>query len=132
EFDDFHAHFENRPVIFPVHYFAGEFSPASKSVIIEVARQLPGRSSICRGPHNLRRGGRVAEGGGLLNRYRVKSSIGGSNPPLSARITRLPACKLSNHRCAIMPFTSAMNCYLDRLAQTHESTPYRITLTSHR
>jgi hypothetical protein len=26
----------------------------------------------------------VAEGGGLLNRYRVKSSIGGSNPPLSA------------------------------------------------
>src|SRR6201998_4980099 len=30
------------------------------------------------------RDGRVAEGGGLLNRYRVKSSIGGSNPPLSA------------------------------------------------
>jgi integrase/recombinase XerD len=26
----------------------------------------------------------VAEGGGLLNRYRTKSSIGGSNPPLSA------------------------------------------------
>jgi hypothetical protein len=26
----------------------------------------------------------VAEGGGLLNRYRAKSSIGGSNPPLSA------------------------------------------------
>jgi hypothetical protein len=26
----------------------------------------------------------VAEGGGLLNRYRVKNSIGGSNPPLSA------------------------------------------------
>ena len=32
-----------------------------------------------------RRDGREAEGGGLLNRYRVKSSIGGSNPPLSAR-----------------------------------------------
>jgi hypothetical protein len=32
----------------------------------------------------IRRDGRVAEGGGLLNRYRVKSSIGGSNPPLSA------------------------------------------------
>ncbi len=32
-----------------------------------------------------RRVGRVAEGGGLLNRYRTKSSIGGSNPPLSAR-----------------------------------------------
>ncbi len=31
-----------------------------------------------------RRGGRVAEGGGLLNRYTVKSCIGGSNPPLSA------------------------------------------------
>ncbi len=28
-----------------------------------------------------RRVGRVAEGGGLLNRYRIKSSIGGSNPP---------------------------------------------------
>ncbi len=26
----------------------------------------------------------MAEGGGLLNRYRTKSSIGGSNPPLSA------------------------------------------------
>src|SRR5215471_15111184 len=34
-----------------------------------------------------RRGGRVAEGGGLLNRYTVKSCIGGSNPPLSARIS---------------------------------------------
>ena len=33
-----------------------------------------------------RRGGRVAEGGGLLNRYRVKSSTGGSNPPLSASL----------------------------------------------
>jgi hypothetical protein len=30
------------------------------------------------------RDGRVAEGDGLLNRYRAKSSIGGSNPPLSA------------------------------------------------
>ena len=35
-------------------------------------------------PFQTRRDGRVAEGGGLLNRYRVKSSIGGSNPPLSA------------------------------------------------
>ena len=26
----------------------------------------------------------MAEGGGLLNRYRAKSPIGGSNPPLSA------------------------------------------------
>jgi hypothetical protein len=31
-----------------------------------------------------RRDGRVAEGDGLLNRYTVKSRIGGSNPPLSA------------------------------------------------
>ena len=30
------------------------------------------------------RDGRVAEGGGLLNRYTAKSRIGGSNPPLSA------------------------------------------------
>ena len=30
------------------------------------------------------RDGRVAEGDGLLNRYTVKSRIGGSNPPLSA------------------------------------------------
>ena len=32
-----------------------------------------------------RRDGRVAEGGGLLNRCTVKSCTGGSNPPLSAR-----------------------------------------------
>ncbi len=31
-----------------------------------------------------RRDGRVVEGGGLLNRYTVKSCIGGSNPPPSA------------------------------------------------
>jgi hypothetical protein len=30
----------------------------------------------------------VAEGGGLLNRYTVKSRIGGSNPPLSAILTK--------------------------------------------
>jgi hypothetical protein len=40
-----------------------------------------------------RRGGRVAEGGGLLNRYTVKSCIGGSNPPLSASRS-----KFSQHR----------------------------------
>src|SRR3954451_4716194 len=36
--------------------------------------------------HYARRGrdGRVAEGGGLLNRCTVKSRTGGSNPPLSA------------------------------------------------
>ncbi len=35
------------------------------------------------------RDGRVAEGGGLLNRYTVKSRIGGSNPPLSATLIPL-------------------------------------------
>src|ERR1700744_6501383 len=40
-------------------------------------------------PEKTRRDGRVAEGGGLLNRYRVKSSIGGSNPPLSAILLNL-------------------------------------------
>src|SRR5229473_359546 len=44
-----------------------------------------------------RRGGRVAEGGGLLNRYRVKSSIGGSNPPLSARIEETLKFSLRAH-----------------------------------
>src|SRR6266705_2169218 len=34
------------------------------------------------------RDGRVAEGGGLLNRYTVKSRIGGSNPPLSASFAK--------------------------------------------
>ena len=51
-------------------------------------RHLPplggGASGYNPGTHRMRRDGRVAEGGGLLNRYRVKSSIGGSNPPLSA------------------------------------------------
>ena len=40
-------------------------------------------------PRVPRRVGREAEGGGLLNRYRVKSSIEGSNPSLSARQTSL-------------------------------------------
>ena len=31
----------------------------------------------------------MAEGGGLLNRYTVKSCIGGSNPPLSARLLNI-------------------------------------------
>ena len=37
-----------------------------------------------------RRDGREAEGGGLLNRYRAKSSIEGSNPSLSARQSAYP------------------------------------------
>src|SRR2546428_13352312 len=39
------------------------------------------------------RDGRVAEGGGLLNRYTVKSRIGGSNPPLSASSIKPPQCR---------------------------------------
>jgi hypothetical protein len=34
------------------------------------------------------RGGRVAEGGGLLNRYTVQSRIEGSNPSLSAKLSQ--------------------------------------------
>jgi hypothetical protein len=48
-----------------------------------------------------RRDGRVAEGGGLLNRYRVKSSIGGSNPPLSARYFLLSTTCIKVGKCYI-------------------------------
>src|SRR4029077_5727888 len=36
-------------------------------------------------PSSLRRRGRVAEGGGLLNRYTLQRRIEGSNPSVSAR-----------------------------------------------
>src|SRR5215472_2621091 len=49
------------------------------------ARYRAGRNTVVHYRCPSRRGGRVAEGGGLLNRYTVKSCIGGSNPPLSAR-----------------------------------------------
>ena len=59
--------------------------PAGLKTRIAMVPQKPPRcyNGGCVSPSG--RGGRVAEGGGLLNRYRVKSSIGGSNPPLSAR-----------------------------------------------
>ena len=38
------------------------------------------------------RGGREAEGSGLLNRHTVKSRIGGSNPPLSAILSLDTRC----------------------------------------
>ena len=41
----------------------------------------------------------MAEGGGLLNRYTVKSCIGGSNPPLSAK-SRNPN-HVAQHRAAL-------------------------------
>ena len=60
------------------------------------ARQLQNYTIIMVRPGGLsksscgegRRVGRVAEGGGLLNRCRTKSSTGGSNPPLSASKTK--------------------------------------------
>ena len=52
---------------------------------VTIARQNLLESSLDSGFHyHQRRDGRVAEGDGLLNRYTVKSRIGGSNPPLSA------------------------------------------------
>ncbi len=41
----------------------------------------------------------MAEGGGLLNRYRTKSSIGGSNPPLSASLSTKAAESRLFHVC---------------------------------
>src|SRR4051812_26596922 len=52
-------------------------SRCSSSAIIEVSGSPEPRATG-------RRDGRVAEGGGLLNRYTLKRCIGGSNPPLSA------------------------------------------------
>ena len=53
----------------------------------------------------------MAEGGGLLNRYRVKSSIGGSNPPLSAR--RSNNLNILNHLQRLIPFESPIqNCII--------------------
>ena len=49
------------------------------------SRMLSGLDGIRRvDPAHRRRGGRVAEGGGLLNRYTVNSRIVGSNPIPSA------------------------------------------------
>ena len=53
----------------------------------------------------------MAEGGGLLNRYTVKSCIGGSNPPLSASKSLMPEnfwSQRKKHR--IWPHSS---CYRD-------------------
>jgi hypothetical protein len=55
---------------------------------------------FCEINRTLWRDGRVAEGGGLLNRYTVKSRIGGSNPPLSAIL----------YLCGFPEFRSAKLC----------------------
>ena len=64
--------------------------PAQKEKnALAVAQSFLGHAPQARfryNPSETRRDGRAAEGGGLLNRYRVKSSIGGSNPPLSATL----------------------------------------------
>jgi hypothetical protein len=51
---------------------------------------------------------KVAEGGGLLNRYTVKSCIGGSNPPLSASssTTSLSISAYSHTHLTVLQFPS--------------------------
>jgi hypothetical protein len=80
----------------------------------------------------LRRGGRVAEGGGLLNRYRVKSSIGGSNPPLSASLNKhrqhrhLQPIHMTGNGCdsaRSSPFGCTLGCTFER---SHRSNRIRI------
>ena len=63
-------------------------------LFVPAGRGLPAVPNTDRLTHNalgyrdipIRRGGRVAEGGGLLNRYTLKRRIKGSNPFLSATI----------------------------------------------
>ena len=50
-----------------------------------------------------RRRGREAEGGGLLNRYTVKSRIEGSNPSVSANIAYSPRDRAILQR--LLPYT---------------------------
>ena len=65
----------SRPVCFKTSAYRLPVRMLATDIIVLLAKRVPAHS---------RRGGRVAEGGGLLNRYTVKSCIGGSNPPLSA------------------------------------------------
>src|SRR5215467_13009141 len=50
-------------------------------------------------PSSLRRRGRVAEGGGLLNRYTLQRRIEGSNPSVSAKI-RKTKCRITFDACS--------------------------------
>src|ERR1700743_1827575 len=74
------------------------FRPQSGSLGYNEARSAPACAGGAESPARAisRRDGRVAERGGLLNRYRVKSSIGGSNPPLSASKTLLTSANQKN------------------------------------
>ena len=65
----------------------------------------------------------MAEGGGLLNRYRVKSSIGGSNPPLSA-IHIQPICTENSIVVQLPGFPGDPSCLF---LNGHERTPNRRT-----
>src|SRR6516162_6374926 len=70
------------------------------------------------------RDGRVAEGGGLLNRYTVKSRIGGSNPPLSAKAETTPGSGKSGVILTIGALMNRINMKL----QTHCSARFRPSL----
>ncbi len=63
-----------------------------------------------------RRDGREAEGGGLLNRYRAKSSIEGSNPSLSARQSAHPFLSTYKTSSAIHAGTLRMRCARERIS----------------
>ena len=73
-----------------------------------------------------RRGGRVAEGGGLLNRCTVKSCTGGSNPPLSAtqsalqRILPAPRLKIQKFGAFRQVCLAKLDCR-DWIRRTHTS-----------
>ena len=70
---------------FPPRKIAPSKSPQSPDQVpLNRARSQPEVTHVYNRNTRARRDGRVAEGGGLLNRYRVKSSIEGSNPSLSA------------------------------------------------
>src|SRR5262249_1413603 len=66
----------------------------SEGRVSGMRRAYPSRVSRIREAHvnlDYRRGAREAEGAPLLREYRVKSSIEGSNPSLSARNANAPA-----------------------------------------
>ena len=78
------------------------------------------------------RDGRVAEGGGLLNRCTVKSRTGGSNPPLSATFLiigpRIPKIfpGISQHCCSRPPvtFVRMMSATLNPITSLYVHVPF--------
>ncbi len=55
------------------------------AAVLKTAGRKPMGVRVPHPPRINWRGGRVAEGNGLLNRHSVLNAIGGSNPPLSAQ-----------------------------------------------